>query len=118
MIPKLHYMMRSLTIRLPEDQLQFLERIARKYRTSKGALIRSLIKSEIEASEDGKRIELGIVLDQRDEEFLMELGRELGIYDASEIVRQLIMAFRVLTRLGLHRILKPIPELAKLAEES
>lgn len=62
----------------------------------------------------GKGYMLRVRMDEGTYYLLEELREMLGLPTLSETVRVLIVVFHVLAKVGIHRILKPVPELAQL----
>lgn len=65
-----------------------------------------------------KNYTLKVRIDEGTLSLLRELREMFGTPSLSETVRLLIVSFHVLVKAGIHRILRPIPELSQLVLEA
>jgi len=109
-------MPRNIGVRITDEQWEFLQS-----QTKNGITISEIIRSYIDQAMQ-KPLEEGffppnnliIKLDPFEMKALSDIAEELGKENLAEVVHHMILAFHVMLKTSLHRILRPIPELADL----
>jgi Arc/MetJ-type ribon-helix-helix transcriptional regulator len=116
-----------VTVTVGEDQLRWIDELARKQRSNRSRTVRECIKlaMEVEAAKE-KGVEVSIPglaplrMDRRTYELLEDIGRSVGVKDMGELLEYVVAGMHVLIKAGVWRLLRPLPELAEeiLKEES
>jgi hypothetical protein len=102
-----------LTFLVSREQEEYLRSLSRETGKSIGELLRQLIDEQIRA-ENSERVL--VELDKRDLQLLQDVFADTDIYDVGEMVSIAIAALHVLVKSGVWKLLKPLPELARLVE--
>jgi HEPN domain-containing protein len=102
-----------LTFLVSREQEEYLRGLSRETGKSIGELLRQLIDEQIRA-ENSERVL--VELDKRDLHLLQDIYADTNIYDVGEMVSTTIASLHVLVKSGVWKLLKPLPELARLVE--
>jgi len=99
-----------LSVLLSEKQMNYLRELSRETGKSIGELVRGLIDEQMRSEESEA---VYVKLEKSDVKLLQEVFAETDISDLSEMLSLCIIILHVLSRFGIFRLLRPLPELAK-----
>jgi metal-responsive CopG/Arc/MetJ family transcriptional regulator len=112
--------MQAITITIPVELLKWIDEKARELKFNRSKVIRQCIQEQMSIDEAKKKgVDMVIPgytplhIDEKTYMLLKEIAVVANIDDLNELLEYIITGMHVMLKLGVWKLLKPLPELAK-----